>query len=101
MLDVELNFSLFRNKIVFLSYFLRAKFRFEVLFKKFHLRINLTALVSTTSYLLNTILAMETVPCGQKNFFSRDTLRIPNFKSMRCIKLTQKTRGAKVLARQL
>jgi hypothetical protein len=46
------------NKIVFLLYFpyesLGAKLRFEVLFKKFHHRINLTTLFLTKSYLLNT-----------------------------------------------
>jgi hypothetical protein len=33
----------------------KVKFRFEVLFKKFHPRINLTTLFLTKSYLLNTI----------------------------------------------
>jgi hypothetical protein len=36
-------------------YNLKAKLRLEVLFKKFHLRINLTTLFSTKPYLLNTI----------------------------------------------
>jgi hypothetical protein len=46
------------NKIVILSYFpynLKMKFRLEVLFKKFHPRINLTTLFLTKSHLLNTI----------------------------------------------
>jgi hypothetical protein len=46
------------NKIVILPYFpynLKIKLRFEVLFKKFHSRINLTTLFLTKSYLLNTI----------------------------------------------
>jgi hypothetical protein len=33
----------------------RAKFRFEVLFKKFHPRINHTTLFLSISYLMNTI----------------------------------------------
>jgi hypothetical protein len=46
------------NKIVILPYFpynLKMKLRLEVLFKKFHPRINLTTLFLTKSYLLNTI----------------------------------------------
>jgi hypothetical protein len=46
------------DKIVFLPYFPynpKAKLRLEVLFKKFHPRINLTSLFMTKSYLLNTI----------------------------------------------
>jgi hypothetical protein len=46
------------NKIVILPNFPynpKAKLRLEVLFKKFHPRINLTTLFSTKSYLLNTI----------------------------------------------
>jgi hypothetical protein len=46
------------NKIVNLPYFPynpKAKLRFEVLFKKFHPRINRTTLFWTKSYLLNTI----------------------------------------------
>jgi hypothetical protein len=36
-------------------HFPKVKFRFEVLFKKFHPRINLTTLFSTKPYLLDTI----------------------------------------------
>jgi hypothetical protein len=46
------------SKIVILPYFPynpKAKLRLEVLFKKFHPRINLATLFSTKSYLLNTI----------------------------------------------
>jgi hypothetical protein len=46
------------DKIVILPYFPynpKAKLRLEVLFKKFHPRINLTTLFLTKSYLLNTI----------------------------------------------
>jgi hypothetical protein len=46
------------NKIVILPYFPynpKAKWGLEVLFKKFHPRINLTTLFLTKSYLLNTI----------------------------------------------
>jgi hypothetical protein len=48
------------NKIVIFPYIFpiqvpRAKLRFEVLFKRFHPRINLTTLFSTKIYLLNTI----------------------------------------------
>jgi hypothetical protein len=46
------------NKIVispYLPYNPKAKLRLEVLFKKFHPRINLTTVFSTKSYLLNTI----------------------------------------------
>jgi hypothetical protein len=46
------------NKIMILPYFPynpKAKLRLEVLFKKFHPRINLETLFSTKSYLLNTI----------------------------------------------
>jgi hypothetical protein len=61
------------NKIVILPYFPynpKAKLRLEVLFKKFHPRINLTTLFFTKSYLLNTIKhfqAINTVP-WQKTF---------------------------------
>jgi hypothetical protein len=47
------------KKIVMFPHFpyksLRAKLRFEVLSKRFHPRINLTALFFTKTYLLNTI----------------------------------------------
>jgi hypothetical protein len=46
------------NKIVILPYFpynLKMMLRLEVLFKKFHPRINLTTLFFFKSYLLNTI----------------------------------------------
>jgi hypothetical protein len=46
------------NKIVILPYFpynLKMKLRLEVLFKKFHPRLNLTTLFLTKLYLLNTI----------------------------------------------
>jgi hypothetical protein len=46
------------TKIVILPYFpynLKMKLRLEVLFKKFHPKLNLTALFLTKSYLLNTI----------------------------------------------
>jgi hypothetical protein len=46
------------NKIVILPYFPynpKAKLRLEVLFKKFHPRLNLTTFFLTKSYLLNTI----------------------------------------------
>jgi hypothetical protein len=49
--------------MVILPYFpcdLKMKLRLEVLFKKFHARINLTTLFSTKSYLLNTIKPFST-----------------------------------------
>jgi hypothetical protein len=82
------------NKIVILPYFsynLKMKLRLEVLFKKFHPRINLTTLFLTKSYLLNTIKLLlpqkgsiglyETQYClGQKDtlmvFFSKNKFKV-------------------------
>jgi hypothetical protein len=83
----------------------KAKSRFEVLFKKFHPRINLTTLISTKSCLLNTIKVFS----GHKNRsltksqkpLQGGTLRYLNFKilSMQDIKFTYKTPEARFVAR--
>jgi hypothetical protein len=80
------------------------KLKLEVLFKKFHPRINLATLFSTKSYLLNTIQPFS----GHENRSSTKsqkplqggTLRNLNFKilSMQDIKLAQKTPGVKISA---
>jgi hypothetical protein len=57
------------NKTVILLYFpyksLGRKLRFEVLFKKFHPKINMTTLFLTKIYLLNTKMAF----CGDENWY--------------------------------
>jgi hypothetical protein len=49
------NFKLFLKVLPYFPYNPKAKLRLEVLFKKFHPRMNLTTLFLTESYLLNTI----------------------------------------------
>jgi hypothetical protein len=92
---------------VILPYFpynLKIKFGLEVLFKKFHLRINLTTLFLTKSYLLNTIKLFSghenrSLTKSQKNLYKGGTLRNLNFKmSMQDIKLAQMRPGAKISA---
>jgi hypothetical protein len=83
--------------------------RFEVLFKKFHPRINLTTFFSTKTYLLNPInpfLGHETWSLGpkqhitSKNLSEVATLRNLNFLilSMQDIKLAPMRPGTKILA---
>jgi hypothetical protein len=82
--------------------------RFEVLFKKFHPRINRTTLLFTKTYLLNTIkpfLGHEIWSIGSKlhnlkNLSEVATLRNLNFLilSMQDIKLAQMRPGAKISA---
>jgi hypothetical protein len=79
--------------------------RLEVLFKKFHPRINLTTLFLTKLYLLNTIKQFSghenrSLDKISKNLYKGGTLRNLNFKilSMQDIKLAQKTPGAKISA---
>jgi hypothetical protein len=86
----------------------RAKLRFEVLFKKFLPRINLTTFFLTKTYILNTIKLFSghrNQPLGLKqqtlkNLSEVATLRNLNFKilSMRYIKLAQMTPGAGISA---
>jgi hypothetical protein len=88
------------NKIVILPNFpynLKMKLRLEVLFKKFHPRINLTPLFFTKSYLLNTIKPFSGHEKISKNLYKEGTLRNLNFKilSMQDIKLAP---GAKISA---
>jgi hypothetical protein len=85
------------NKIEILPYFPynpKAKLRLEVLFKKFHPRINLATLFSTKAYLLNTIKPFSghenrSLTKSQKNLYKGGTLMNLNFKilSMLDIKL--------------
>jgi hypothetical protein len=68
---------------------LKAKLRLEVLFKKFHHRINLATLFSTKSYLLNTVKpamkAMKTVPWQNlKNLYKKVPLGTWTLKSWVC-----------------
>jgi hypothetical protein len=86
----------------------RAKLRFEVFFKKFHPKINLTTLFLTKIYTLNTIKPFsghKNRPLGLKqqnlkNLSEVAGLRNLNFKilSMRYIKLAQMTPGARISA---
>jgi hypothetical protein len=81
----------------------KSKLRLEVLFKKFHPKINLATLFWAKSYLLNTIKPFsgyENLDKISKNLYKGVTLRNLNFKilSMQDIKLTQKTLGAKISA---
>jgi hypothetical protein len=83
----------------------KAKLRLEVLFKKFHPRLNLTTLSCTKLYLLNTIKPFSghenrSLTKFQKTFTRGVPLRNLNFKilSMQDIKLAQMGPGAEISA---
>jgi hypothetical protein len=82
----------------------KVKFRFEVLFKKFHPRINLTTLFYPKPHLLNTIKPFpghENRSLAKlQNPLQEVTLRNMNFKkfNIQDIKLAPKTPGAKISA---
>jgi hypothetical protein len=75
------------NKIVILPYFpynLKMKLRLEVLFKKFHPKMNLTTLFFTKSYLLTTIkpfagLENRSLTKSQKTFKGRNPYTMGKF----------------------
>jgi hypothetical protein len=81
------------------------KLRLEVLFKKFHPRINLATLFLTKSYLLYTIKPFSghenrSLTKSKKKTYKGGTLKNLNFEilSMQDIKLAQKTPGSKISA---